>query len=94
MAAKASLKAFIRAYRRLPAVEITPTMVTAGMHALRAGLQDTAERVFHAMMRGQPPLEVTPLMKQTATELMFIRVDFDADRLAAEMLLVMFTKVA
>jgi hypothetical protein len=88
--AKASFKAFIKAYERRPVVEITPTMVTAGMCALRAGLQDTAERVFHAMMRGQPPLEVTPRMKQTAAELMFIRVDFDADRLAAEILLVMF----
>jgi hypothetical protein len=88
--AKASLKVFLKAYERRPPVEITPTMVTAGMHALRAGLQDTAERVFHAMMRGQPPLEVTPRMKRTATELMFIRVKFDADRLAAEILLVMF----
>jgi hypothetical protein len=88
--AKASLKAFIKAYERRPVVEITPTMVTAGMCALRDGLQDTAERVFHAMMRGQPPLEVTPRMKQTAAELMFIRVAFDADRLAAEILLVMF----
>ena len=87
---KASLEAFIKAYERRPVVEITPAMVTAGMRALRVGLLDTAERVFHAMMRGQPPLEVTPGMKQTAAELMFIRVDFDADRLAAEILLVMF----
>src|SRR5829696_6223867 len=88
--AKASFNAFIKAYERRPVVEITPTMLTAGMGALCAGLQDTAEHVFHATMRGQPPLEVTPRMKQTAAELMFIRLDFDADRLAAELLLVMF----
>ena len=82
--AKASLRAFIKAYERRRVVEVTPTMVTAGMRALRAGLQDTAERVFQAMMRGQPPLDVTPRMKQTAAELMFIRLDFYADRLAAE----------
>ena len=77
--AKASFKAFIKAYERRPVVEVTPTMVTAGMRALRAGLQDIAERVFQAMMRAQPPLEVTPRMKQTAAELMFIRLEFDAD---------------
>ena len=59
----------MKAYERRPIVEITATMVTAGMDALRAGLLDTAERVFHAMMRGQPPLEVTPRMKQTAAQL-------------------------
>jgi hypothetical protein len=88
--AKASFKAFIQAYQRRPVVQITPMMVAAGMGALRAGLLDTVGGVFHAMMRGQPPLEVTPRMKQTAADLMFIRVGFDADRLAAEILLVMF----
>ena len=50
--AKASLEAFIKAYESRPVVEITLTMVAAGMRAIRAGLEDTAERVFLAMMRG------------------------------------------
>ena len=84
------LEEMSKAYEARPIIKITPDMVTAGMQALDGGLQDTADLVFRTMMQGQPPMEVTTRMKQTGAEVMFKGVDFDADRLAAQILLVMF----